>query len=82
MVPSLPIELPQGTQIINVANPMPCAMLRFERPCGNDTRFVLDCPVPARYDTVQHHLIPVCSMCVDEAGGESWLIAVEAKATP
>lgn len=77
MVPSLPIELPRDTRIIHVADPLPCAMVRFGWPCGNDAQFVLVCTTPGRYGTTQEQLIPVCGMCVDDAGGGTWIEALE-----
>lgn len=79
MVPSLPCELPEGTQIIQSVFPLECAMLRFDLPCCNDAWTVLVCPQKGQYDTEEHRLIPVCMMCVDDSGGGEWAAAVARK---
>ena len=80
MTPTLPIVLPADTTIIEVTDPLPCAMLRFGQPCGNDASFVLVCPMP----DMRRRLIPCCQMCTDDAAesthratGATWLDLLE-----
>lgn len=80
MTPSLPIERPMNISLIEVNNPLPCAMLRFGLPCGNDAYSVILCPIGAGL----HCLIPFCQMCVDDATesayqatGQTWLELLE-----
>lgn len=65
MMPSLPIEVPVKSKLIEVIDPLPCSMLRFGLPCGNDTFSVFLCPEPGEY----YRLIAVCQLCMDEVSG-------------
>ena len=77
MKPSLPIELPVKTKLIEVTDPLECAMLRFGLSCGNDAYYAFICPEA----TYRHRIIPVCQMCMDDSGefqGKTWVMQIEA----
>lgn len=62
MIPELPVEIAQDAQVLEIIDPLPCAMLRFGLSCGSDAYHILITPM----DNSCYRLMPFCQMCADD----------------
>lgn len=73
MTPELPIELPIGSMLTEIAYPdLACSMLHNEVRCFNIASFAIIYPTAIGYG-----LVALCQHCFDTRG-DGWMEALEA----